>query len=88
MPYGRRTADLAFTFGLAASRFEARRDALPEEVNAIGTTYLRTAFLPEAYGQNARKLLRQYADNRLEIYSQMLARRVDSQSGTLARRTR
>src|SRR5271154_4680232 len=32
---------LAFTFGLAASRFDARRQVILEEANAIGTTYLR-----------------------------------------------
>ena len=38
---------LAFTFGLAGSRFEARRDIVLSEANAIGTTYLRGAMLPE-----------------------------------------
>ena len=32
---------LAFTFGLAASRFEVRRGLVIDEANAIGTTYLR-----------------------------------------------
>ena len=39
---------LAFTFGMAGSRFEARRQAVLEEANAIGTTYLRTRLLPRA----------------------------------------
>src|SRR5262245_23952969 len=38
---------LAFTFGLAGSRFEARRETLLDEANAIGTTYLRAKVLPE-----------------------------------------
>src|SRR5215470_13338872 len=38
---------LAFTFGLAAARFDARRQVLLDEVNAIGTTYLRAGMLPE-----------------------------------------
>jgi hypothetical protein len=38
---------LASTFGLAANRFEARRQALLEEANAVGTTYLRTGLFPE-----------------------------------------
>jgi hypothetical protein len=37
---------LAFTFGMAASCFEARRQAVLEESNAIGTTYLRARLLP------------------------------------------
>ena len=31
---------LAFTFGLAASRFDDRRQVVLDEANAIGTTYL------------------------------------------------
>ena len=38
---------LAFTFGLAAARFDARRQVLLDEANAIGTTYLRAGILPE-----------------------------------------
>lgn len=57
---------LAFTFGLAASRFEARRMALLNEVNAIGTAHLRTGALPEPERSEARRLLREYVDVRLE----------------------
>ncbi|MGB8551969.1 MAG: hypothetical protein WCD73_01390 [Pseudolabrys sp.] len=35
---------LAFTFSMALTRFEARRDALLNEANAIGTTALRAAY--------------------------------------------
>jgi hypothetical protein len=38
---------LAFTFSMAATRFDARRHTVVEEVNAIGTTYLRARLLPE-----------------------------------------
>lgn len=57
---------LAFTFGLAAQRFDARRTVLLDEVNAIGTTYLRTSTLPDAEGAPARAKLREYVDVRLE----------------------
>ena len=57
---------LAFTFGFAASRVEARRRTLLDEVNAIGTTYLRAGMLPAAERASARALLREYADVRLE----------------------
>jgi hypothetical protein len=56
---------LAFTFGFAASRLDARRTVLLDEVNAIGTTYLRAATLPEPERTNARTLLRDYVDARL-----------------------
>jgi hypothetical protein len=57
---------LAFTFGLAASRFDVRRGLVVDEANAIGTTYLRAAMLPEPHQSEVRTLLRTYVDVRLE----------------------
>lgn len=56
---------LAFTFGIAASRFEERRQALLSEANAISTTYLRAAMLPEPMATDSRNLIREYVDVRL-----------------------
>ena len=56
---------LAFTFGLAAQRFDTRRQVLLDEANAIGTTYLRAGMLPER-GQEVRDLLRDYVAARLD----------------------
>jgi hypothetical protein len=56
---------LAFTFGLAAARFDTRRQVLLDEANAIGTTYLRAGMLPER-GEEVRRLLRDYVSTRLE----------------------
>ena len=38
---------LAFTFGMAESRYNNRKQVVLQEANAIGTTYLRTDFLSE-----------------------------------------
>jgi hypothetical protein len=57
---------LAFTFGLAGARYEARRQVVLNEANAIGTTYLRAAMLPEPMRTESRNLLREYVDVRLE----------------------
>ena len=57
---------LAFTFGMAASRFEDRRQVLLSEANAIGTTYLRSKLLAEPMRSEAQNLLREYVDVRLE----------------------
>ncbi len=57
---------LAFTFGMAATRFDARRQVLLDEVNAIGTTYLRARLLSEPHGTQVRSFLRDYVDVRLE----------------------
>jgi hypothetical protein len=56
---------LAFTFGLAATRFDNRKQLLLDEANAIGTAYLRAGLLPEG-GQEVRILLREYVDVRLD----------------------
>ena len=56
---------LAFTFGLASSRFDNRRQLLLDEANALGTTYLRAGTLPE-WGEEVRRLLRDYRGHRLD----------------------
>jgi hypothetical protein len=56
---------LAFTFGLAATRFDARRMAVLEEANAIGTTYQRAGLLEEPYRSQVRSILREYVDMRV-----------------------
>src|SRR5262245_30918871 len=45
---------LAFTFSLAGSRFEDRRQVVLTESNAIGTAYLRAAMLPEPMRTESR----------------------------------
>lgn len=57
---------LGFTFSLAASRFDARRQVVLEEANAIGTTFLRASFLPEAQKGEVERLLREYVAQRLQ----------------------
>lgn len=58
---------LAFTFSMASERRESRKALLLEEVNSIGTTYLRAGLIPEPQRSNARELLRHYVDMRLEV---------------------
>src|SRR5262245_15194612 len=61
---------LAFTFGIASSRFDTRRQVLLDEANAIGTTYLRAAMLPEPQRAEVRHLLRDYVDVRIAAVQQ------------------
>jgi hypothetical protein len=56
---------LGFTFSLALTRFEARRDLVLQEANAIGTTWLRATLLEEPNRTAMTGLLRQYVDARL-----------------------
>lgn len=57
---------LAFTFGLAATRFDDRRQIVVEEANAIGTAYLRAEMLAEPHRSEIRRLIREYVDIRLK----------------------
>ncbi len=59
---------LAFTFTGAAARFDHRRDLIVEEVNAIGTAWLRLDLLEQGARNETRALMRQYVDRRLEVY--------------------
>lgn len=56
---------LAFTFGIAADAFHARKVALVQEANAIRVTYLLVNTIPEAYRSEIRSILREYTDERL-----------------------
>lgn len=58
---------LTFTFGLTASRYDARRELLLDEINAIETTFLRTGLIPEPHGSEVRALLREYVDLRVDL---------------------
>src|SRR4029077_10732029 len=58
---------IGFTFAMALSRFDTRRDAVLLEANAIGTTALRALLLPEPHRKAGLKLLRDYVRVRLDI---------------------
>lgn len=62
---------LAFTFGVAAERFNDRRLLVIEEANAVGTTYLRSEFLPEPNRQEVQNLLRQYVGVRVNLWHEL-----------------
>lgn len=56
---------MGFTFSLAVDRFEARRQLVVQEANAIGTTYLRTQMLEPVDRARISKMLVDYTDNRI-----------------------
>ena len=58
---------LGFTFGLAVDRFDARRQLVVAESNAIGTTYLRAQTFPEPHRGELSRLLTRYVDVRLTL---------------------
>ena len=58
---------IGFTFSMALSRFEARRDGAVVEAAAIGTTALRARLLPAPHDRESIRLLRQYVQVRLDL---------------------
>jgi hypothetical protein len=58
---------LTFTFGMTGSRFEQRQALLMEEVNAIGTAYLRADLASDPHASIIRGLLREYVDLRVRV---------------------
>ncbi|HEY3989302.1 MAG TPA: hypothetical protein VGM02_08395 [Acidobacteriaceae bacterium] len=59
---------LAFTFSGAISRFDNHRLLLTEEVNDIGSVYLRLDLLPPQTQPVLRQLLRDYTTSRLHLF--------------------
>jgi hypothetical protein len=51
---------LAFTFSMAATRFDTRRQVVLREANAISTAYLRTDFLDQNNREQVRSILKEY----------------------------
>jgi hypothetical protein len=62
---------VAFTFSGAATRFDARRQFVIDEANAIGTAWLRLDTLPTATQPELRDLFRQYLDTRIAVYEKV-----------------
>jgi|WetSurMetagenome_2_1015567.scaffolds.fasta_scaffold99403_2 hypothetical protein len=74
---------LAFTFGMSASRFDARRQLVLQEANAIGTTYLRADILLEPQRSEIRNLLREYAALRVAGAASNITPEVLAKSGAM-----
>ncbi len=60
---------IGFTFSMAVSRYDQRKNYEEEEANAIGTEYLRLDFLPAPQANEARRLLEEYLQRRIEFYT-------------------
>lgn len=60
---------IGFTFSMAISRYEQRKNYEEAEANAIGTEYVRADLLPAAEAQRVRALLASYTDERIVFYT-------------------
>jgi hypothetical protein len=60
---------IGFTFSMATSRYEQRKNYEEAEANAIGTEYVRADLLPAADAQRLRALLVAYTNQRILFYT-------------------
>jgi len=60
---------IGFSFSMATSRYDQRKNYEAAEANAIGTEYVRADLLPAADGAKVRALLKRYVDERILYYS-------------------
>jgi hypothetical protein len=58
---------LAFGLSLAVTRYENRRDAVVDEANTIGTSYLRAQTLPAPMRSQSLSLLKTYAESAVSL---------------------
>lgn len=58
---------IGFTFAMALAHFDARRQSVLDEANAIGTVALRARLLPPPRDAETLKLLRDYVEVRLAL---------------------
>jgi hypothetical protein len=59
---------LSFTFGMSATKFEARRVNIVLETNNIGTTILRCDMYPDSVRDLLKKDLKNYLETRIAYY--------------------
>ena len=77
---------IGFTFSMAVSRYDQRKNFEEQEANAIGTEYVRADFLPEADASKVRALLSSYLNQRILDYkarSEQQLRQINAQTARL-----
>jgi hypothetical protein len=59
---------IGFSFAMAVSRYDQRKNYEQTEANAIGTAYVRADLLPAKDAKDVRELLKRYLDQRILFY--------------------
>jgi hypothetical protein len=60
---------IGFSFSMAVSRYDQRKNYEEAEANAIGTEYVRAAILPTQDAVRVQELLKKYTDQRVLFYT-------------------
>jgi hypothetical protein len=77
---------LGFTFNMAASRFEVRKQYVLQEASAIYTAYLRADFVGEPQGSSIQSTLKEYAALRTQGVTALRTPAVMAETAALQRR--
>jgi len=67
---------IGFSFSMAISRYDQRKNYEEAEANAIGTEYSRADLLPAGDAARVRQLLKKYVDERILFYTTRDQRRL------------
>lgn len=76
---------IGFTFSMAVTRFDQRKNYEEAEANAIGTEYVRADLLPAADADRVHQLLRSYLDLRIVYYQARSEGRLEQNNMDTAR---
>src|SRR5262249_33989455 len=77
---------IGFSFAMAVSRYDQRKNLEEAEANAIGKEYLRGDLLPADDASRVRELIRKYCDERVEHYlarDELRVGQIDADTGKL-----
>src|SRR5215469_17878784 len=75
---------IGFSFSMAISRYDQRKNYEEAEANAIGTEYARADLLPTGDAARVRRLLRSYLDQRILFYKTREAGRLNQINASTA----
>ena len=75
---------IGFSFSMAVSRYDQRKNCEEAEANAIGTEYVRAGLLPASDAVRVRTLLRNYLDQRVLFYDTRDNRQLQQINATTA----
>jgi ABC-type branched-subunit amino acid transport system permease subunit len=76
---------IGFTYSMAVTRYDQRKNYEEEEANAIGTEYVRADYLPTAEAAKIRALLKNYLYLRILYYEAGQGKKLSEINGQTAR---
>jgi hypothetical protein len=75
---------IGFSFSMATSRYDQRKNLEEAEANAIGTEFVRADLLPAPDAATVRALLRTYLDQRIRFYNVLNERELQENNARTA----